>query len=234
MNEISLTAETREGIGKGFARRTRAAGSIPAVIYGPEIEPVSISLDERIFRTAMKNATSSSIFNLDVGGQKSKVVLRQIQRDPVSSRVIHLDFHAISMTRPIKVSVPITMIGTPVGVKTDGGIMQTTMRELEISCLPGDIPEQIEINVEDLGIGESLHVEDLDLEKVTILAEPQRTIVVISAPTVVKSADEEAEEAEEGEEGVEGEEGAEGAEGATPAEGEAPAEGAKDAKPDKK
>ena len=224
MKEIALTAVIRVANGKGAAHRTRSEGNIPAIIYGPEIDPISIAVNEKEIRTAMKNASSSSIINLNVDGKENRVVLREIQRDPITSKVTHLDFHAISMTRPIKVSVPIILVGTPIGVKTDGGIMQTTLRELDISCLPGDIPDQIEVDVSELSIGESVHVNELELDKVTILTELQRTIVVISAPTVVKAATVEGEE-EEGEEGVEGEEAAEG-EAAEGAEGEKKAEGA--------
>ncbi|MEA2031048.1 MAG: 50S ribosomal protein L25 [candidate division Zixibacteria bacterium] len=203
MKEISLTANERENIGKGFARRARVAGNIPGVVYGPEIAPIAIAIDKHEFREAWKSATSNSIFNLNVNGKKNKVVLREIQRDPVTSKVIHLDFHAISMTRPIKVRIPISLVGVPEGVKTDGGIMQTTLRELDIYSLMNDIPDKIEIDVSDLGIGDSLHVSDLDIKNVTILSDLDRTIVVISAPTVVKAVSEEAEEGEELEEGEE-------------------------------
>ncbi len=194
MKEVLLSAMTRSGTGKGPARRVRMAGGIPAVVYGPEIEPEPIAVNERDFRAVMKTATSSTIFTLDVNGKKNKVVLRDIQRDPVTSKVVHLDFHAVSMSKPINIFVPITFVGTPRGVKTDGGIMQTTMRELEISCLPSDIPEQVEVDVTDLGIGESIHVGDINIPNATIAAEKDRTVVVISAPTVVKAAATAAEE----------------------------------------
>jgi len=221
MKEIALSADIRECSGKGGAHRTRAEGKIPAVVYGPEIAPFSVALHEKEFRTAMKNATSSSILVLNVGGKENKVVLREIQRDPITSRVTHLDFHAISMTKPINILVPIKFHGTPIGVKNDGGIMQTTLRELDISCLPGDIPDQIDVDVTNLGIGESVHVKDLDLGNVSILTELGRTIVVISAPTIIKSAVAEGAEAAEGEtaEAAEGAETAEGAEGEKKAEG---------------
>ncbi|MCK4302287.1 MAG: 50S ribosomal protein L25 [candidate division Zixibacteria bacterium] len=216
MKEVPITAIRRDSVGKGFARRERMAGNIPAVVYGPEVEPVPISVDERAFRTAMKAAGgASTLISLDVEGAKNTVVLREIQRDPVTSKITHLDFHAISMTRPMYLSIPISFVGTPRGVKTDGGIMQITMREMEVSCLPTDIPDKIELDVTDLGIGDSIHVKDVSIPKANILDSERRTVVVIAAPTVVKAdAVEEAEEAEV----VEGEEGAEAAEGATEAE----------------
>ena len=111
MKEIPLNAKLRNEKGKGPARRTRSEGKIPGIVYGPEIDPVSIAVDEKVFRSAIKLSTSSTIFNLDVDGKENKVVVRDIQRDPVTSRVIHVDFHAISMNRPINIAIPIKFIG---------------------------------------------------------------------------------------------------------------------------
>ena len=228
MREIPISIERRHDVGKGFARRTRMAGRIPCVVYGPEIDPISVAVEERAFRASMKTATSSSILNLNLDGKETKAVVRDMQRDPVTNRVIHVDFHAISMNRPINVSIPIHFTGSPIGVKVDGGIMQTTMRELEISCLPVNIPDQVEIDVSELSIGDSIHVGDLELENVNILAELRRTIVVISAPTIIK-----AETTAEDEEALEGEEG-EAVEGAEAVEGEGEAEKKDEAKPDER
>jgi large subunit ribosomal protein L25 len=217
MKEISLSVQPRTDVGKGFARRARMGGFIPGVVYGPEIDPKPVSVEEREFRAAMRHASSSAILNLNLDGRETKAVLREMQRDPVTNRVIHVDFHAISMNKPIHVSIPIHFTGTPVGVKVDGGIMQTTMRELRVSCLPADIPDDIVLDVSELGIGDSIHVRDIAIENVDILSEERRTIVVISAPTVIKAEAAAAEE-EEGEEAeAAAEEGAE----ETPAEGEA-------------
>ena len=215
MKEIAISATLRQEVGGGSGRRTRAAGEIPAVVYGPETEPMAVAVNERNLRAAVKESGLSSIINLDVEGKETKVIIRDVQRDPVSSRAIHIDFHAISMTKALHISVPILFEGTPLGVTVDGGIMQTTMREIEISCLPKDIPQHIEIDVSELHIGDSIHVSDLDIENVTLMAEPQRTVVVISAPTVVVEpvAEEEEGELAEGEEGEAAAEGAEGAEG---------------------
>lgn len=239
MKEVTLEAVIRTESGKGSARQTRREGRIPAITYGPDTKPVGVAIDDREFRAAMRAGISgSTIFNLTIDGKSSKVILREIQRDPVTSNVIHLDFLTISMNKPIHVSIPVNYIGTPVGVKVDGGIMQVTMRELEISVLPSHLPETIDVNVEELHIGESIHVRDISVAEATILAEEQRTMVVISAPTIVKAAVDE--EAEEGEEGVEGdEEAAEGdaeakAEGAETAGDAKDAKDAKDGKDDKK
>lgn len=201
MKEISLAVTARSSVGKGPARRERMDGNIPAVVYGPEVPPVSLAVDEKAFRAAMKNVSGSTLINLDMNGKTSKVIVREIQRDPVTSRIIHLDFYAVSMTKPISISIPVRFVGTPRGVKTDGGIMQTTMRDLEISCLPSKIPEFVEIDVSDLGIGDSVHVRDLSIPDVQILSELRRTVVVISAPTVIKAEEVEEEEVAAEEEG---------------------------------
>ena len=215
MREIPLTASRRSETGKGAARRSRREGLIPGIVYGPEIEPFQVAVTEGDLRTAVRAAIgTTSIFNLSVDGQETKVLLREIQRDPVTSHVVHVDFHAISMNKPIDLRYPIHYVGTPAGVKS-GGIQQTVMRELEIKCLPANIPDKIEVDVTPLEIGDAIHVSDLDIPNVEVLSDPQRTIVVVSAPTVIKSVEE-----EEAEEGVEGEEGEE-AEGEEGEEGEA-------------
>jgi large subunit ribosomal protein L25 len=217
MREIPLSAQKRETSGKGPARRNRESGVIPGIVYGPEIESFSVAVNEKDLHRALKRAgTTSFIYNLSVNGSENKVVLREIQRDPITSEIMHIDFHAISMNKPLYISIPITFTGTPEGVKSEGGIMQVAMRHLEISCLPKDIPEIIEVNVEELNIGDAIHVSDIELENVDILDSEQRTIVVIAAPTVVAEPAEE--EEAEGEE-AEGEEGAEGEAGEA-AEGE--------------
>ncbi len=229
MKDISLAAQPRQGKGKGPAHQLRFGGKIPAVMYGPETEPTSLAVEERAFRTAMKLAGGqSALFTIDVNGKQNKVILREIQRDPVSNKVLHLDFHAISMNRPIHISVPVQFTGVSKGVKSEGGIMQVVMRELEISCLPTDIPEKVEVDVTELGIGDSIHVSAIKIANATILGEPTRTVVVITAPTIIKVETPAA--AVEGAEGVPAEgAAAEGAakEGAAPAAaGAKPAAGA--------
>ena len=228
MKEVTLTVIPREGKGKGPARQTRMVGFIPGVLYGPDTKPESIKVDNRVFNAAWKTAGGGSvIFSLEKGGKKTKVLIRELQRDPVSNNVIHVDFHAISMSKPIHLSIPVRLVGTPVGVKTEGGILQATMREIEISCLPTDIPEQVEINVENLHIGDSLQVRDLSIPKVKILEEPDTTLAVVSAPTVLKTVEEEAAEAAAAAEAAGVVPGAEGEVAAADAEGKAPAEGGK-------
>lgn len=213
MKEVTLAATARAKTGKGAARQSRMAGNIPGVVYGPEIDPYSVEVNERDLRAAVKEASTSAIFDLSIDGSVTKVVIRDIQRDPVTSKVTHLDFHAISMNRPLHITVPIHFIGTAIGVKSDSGILQTIIRELNISCLPKDIPDSVDIDVSELAVGDSIHVSELEVPNAKILTEGRRTVVVVAAPTVVTETVSTA----EGEE-LEGEEGA--AEGEA-AEGEA-------------
>lgn len=187
MKEISIAANARQTTGKGFARQARAEGKIPGVVYGPETTPLSVYVAEREFRAAMKAAAgSSSIFTLNIDGKPNKVLVREIQRDPVSSRMLHVDFHAISMTKPINLSIPVHISGISKGVKSEGGIQNLVLRELEISCLPSNIPDFVSVDVTELGIGDSIHVRDLSIPNVTVLEDKDSTVVTISAPTVIK------------------------------------------------
>lgn len=220
MKEISIAANSRQTIGKGPARQARLEGKIPAVVYGPETTPLSVYVAEREFRAAMKAAAgSSSIFTLNIDGKPNKVLVREIQRDPVSSRMLHVDFHAISMTKPINLSIPVHIIGVSKGVKSEGGIQNLVLRELEISCLPTNIPDYVSVDVTELGIGDSIHVRDLSIPNVTVLEDKDSTVVTISAPTVIKVETPSAEAAEAA--AAEAAAAAPGAAGAAPAAGAA-------------
>lgn len=201
MKEVILEASVRKSTGKGSARQSRLAGNIPAVVYGPEIESFPIEVSEKAMRQAVKEGSFNSIFDLQVDGKVNKVLIRDIHRDPISLKVTHLDFHAISMNKPIRLSVPIVLKGESIGVKTDGGILQSAMREIEISCLPKDIIDHIEIDISNLAVGDSIHIRDINVENITILDEERRTVVICTAPSVVSEEttdeDEEAAEASE-------------------------------------
>lgn len=229
MKELNLTVEKRSETGKGVNRRLRQTGDIPAVVYGPETDPIPVKVNyQKLYRT-MHGASMSTIINLEIEGDDvpaRKVLIRDIQKDPITGSLVHLDFHHIPMDKPITLTIPVRTVGIPLGVKTFGGIVQYIRREIEISCLPTNIPDDIEIDISELNIGESIHVSDIDLPEVDIITDSARTLITVAAPTVIKTAAEEAEgEAAEGEEGAEGEEKAEGGEGK--AEGEAKSEGDK-------
>lgn len=229
MKELNLTVQKREGTGKGPNRRLRQAGDVPAIVYGPETTPISVKVNYRMLYRLMHGTPLNTLINLDIegeGGPARKVIIRELQKNPVSGDLVHIDFHSVAMDRPITITIPVRTVGIPLGVKTFGGIVEHIQRDITISCLPAHIPEEVTLDISELNVGESLHVSNLILENVTILDEATRTLVTVVAPTVVKSAAEEA--AAEGE-AVEGE-AAEGeaAEGEA-AEGEA-AEGEEKAK----
>nr|MBN2278850.1 50S ribosomal protein L25 [candidate division Zixibacteria bacterium] len=217
MDEIRLSAEKRIGTGKGTSRQLRMKGFIPGVLYGPEVEPFSLSLNNKELAALMRTGNSSrKLIDLLVNGENDsrKVIIRDLQRDPVSGDFKHVDLYQVSMKKKLTVPVRIHLIGTPEGVKL-GGILQHIIREIEVECLPTDIPDRIDLDVSSLMIGDVIHVSELSLEKVEILDNPKRTIVTVVPPTVIKTAAETAAEAGV----VEGEEVAEG-EGEGTAEGE--------------
>lgn len=224
MEQFKLNAEKRDSAGKGVARKLRMKGYIPGVVYGPDIESERVSVKSVLVSAFLRKfGRSSRLIDLDIDGDNRKVVIRELQRDPVSGALEHIDLYQVSMTRKLTLTVGLELTGTPEGA-TLGGILQHIVRDIEIACLPGDIPEKIEVDVSALQIGDSIHVSDITIEKVDVLIDEKRTIATVVPPTVVKTAAEEAAEKalEEGED-VELAEGevAEGEEGeAKPAEGE--------------
>lgn len=229
MKELSLNVVKRDATGKGANRRLREQGFIPAVVYGPETKPILVQINYRDLYKAMHGVSLSAIIDLTIEGTGEptrKVLIRELQKDPVSGDLVHLDFHHIAMDKPITVTIPIHTEGIPDGVKNFGGIVQMVRRELEISCLPANIPDQVVIDISHLGIGGSVHVSEITLENIEIVTDPGQTIVTVVAPTIIKEAVAEA-EAVPTEGAVEGE--AEKAEGEGE-EKEGPEEGKREGK----
>jgi large subunit ribosomal protein L25 len=224
MKRANLTVNSREDSGKGVARKLRQAGRIPGVLYGPDSEPEKISIDRRSIALLIEGeGKGNTILNLDIEGrEKSEEILalpKEVQHHPITDELLHVDLLRISLDRAITTTVPIHLEGTPVGVKS-GGVLEQQLRNLEIHCLPTDIPEIIGVLVENLDIGDTLHVSDLTVPAgVTVLTPEKTTIAVVESPAKLAAAQAvpEPEEAEaegegEGEEAAaEGEE-AEGAE----------------------
>jgi large subunit ribosomal protein L25 len=200
MKEVEIEAISRHETGKGVARKLRAAKKIPAVVYGKDEKPQPIELNYEHFHTVYHGLHGeNALFNVKIDGKLSerKALIRDIQHDPVYGDILHIDFQHISMDQEIHISVSVKLVGIADGVKNFGGILQWTLRELEVSCLPTRIPENIEINIEALGIGDSVHVNDINIPGVEFLQEGEETIVSVIAPTVIKA--EEAAPAAEGE-----------------------------------
>jgi large subunit ribosomal protein L25 len=207
---IELKANKRSTVGKGPARSLRREGLVPAVLYGPDTKSVLLTVQTLDLTSALKKSAAGQVlFNLDIedeGTGKRSAMIKEMQTDPVSRNVLHIDFLEISMDRKIKVMVPVTTVGKSIGVEM-GGLLQIIRRELEVECYPNDIPESIEIDISDLDIGNSVHVEDISLkEGIEIPHEVDFTVVTILSPKV----EEEVEEEEEGLEEVEATEVAEG------------------------
>lgn len=232
MKEITLSAEKREGKGKEASHKVRQNGSIPGVIYGPEVEPITIAVKTIELATLIRReGRTNMLIDLNVGGEDSprKVIIRELQRDPVTSIPKHIDLYQVSLKRKLNIAVQVNLVGLAEGVKNSGGILQQVRREIDIACLPTEIPDTVEIDVTEMSIGDSIHVEQIELEGVDILTDKKLTIATVVPPTVIKVDEPTEEELEEGEEGVEGAEGAEGAEGEAKAE-DGKAEAGKDAK----
>ena len=217
MDQPVLAAQVRKSKGKGAARRLRRDNKVPAIFYGPKTEPVMLAVDYPELNRIMKHSSGDNViidlqFQSDHGAETRKVMLKELLLDPIKDTCLHADFYEISMDKEITVNIPIRLINTPEGVAL-GGVLQHIRRELTISCLPSNLIDFFELDVESLQIGDSLHIRDIEIpEGITSLDEDHLTVAIVAAPTVVEE-----EEEEEEEEGVEGEEGAEG----TPEEGTA-------------
>ena len=184
MSVIQLKGSRRETVGKGGARKARAAGQIPGVIYGHGETPVPVAVDLREFELALRgHKGGNAIVNLNVAGSAAVTALvRDVQYDPLSRGIVHLDFQHISLTEQIEVEVVLHFVGLPVGVKDGGGILEHSVRTLEVRCLPTAIPSSIDVDVTALNLGDSLHVRDLHVEGFTIVTDPDVTIAAVVAP----------------------------------------------------
>jgi len=218
-DNIQLNAEPRADSGKGASRRLRRTDRVPAIVYGGDSDPQSITLDHDKFSHELENeAFYTQLIDLNIGNSKDEVILRDLQRHPYKNRILHADFFRIDKKTPIKIVVPIHVINAEecVGVKLDGGMMTQLTTEIEVISLPKNLPEYLEIDAENLHLGESLHLSDIKMpEGVEIVAltnveETEHDDHDLGVLSVVKTRAEEeisdeAPEAPEGEE-AEGEE----------------------------
>ncbi len=187
MAVIALSGQRRERLGKGGARTTRRAGQIPAVLYGHGETPVSVTIGARDFDLALRGHKGGNpIVNLSVDSKEFTALIRDVQYDPVTHDILHLDFQHISLTETIEVKVNVHLTGLPIGVKDAGGILEHILREVEVRCLPTAIPASIDADVSALNIGDSVHVRDLVVPNVTILTDADSTIATVVPPTVME------------------------------------------------
>ncbi len=201
MSDFGLKATVREGRGKGVARRLRAQGQIPAVVYGAG-EPVAVALAAKeVDKILHSHGGSHAVIDLDLDGQKKQVLIRDYQSHWSNGHLIHCDLLELHKDHKVTVTVGLEVVGeTAIGVRESQGIMQQQMHEIEIDCLPSAMPESIEVDASGLDIGESLHVSDLKLpEGVQVHAAPETAICTVLAPKLKAedSAEDAAEEATE-------------------------------------
>jgi large subunit ribosomal protein L25 len=207
---IELKTNIRTTVGNGPARRLREAGQIPAVLYGPKTESVLLSVNKNNFDLALKQGRSGQIIlNLVVQNNDETytrpAMIKELQVHPVSRNYLHIDFYEIDMDRKITVGIPIVTVGRSVGVER-GGVLQIIRRELEVQCLPFEVPESIEIDVTDMDMGDSIHLEDISLDgEVEFMGESNLTVVTVLSPKLEEEPEEEEELEEEDAEKEEGE-----------------------------
>jgi large subunit ribosomal protein L25 len=207
MATIQLDSKKRTMTGKGSARKLRSVGRLPVILYGPETNPIMLSLDYKHLQKILRGKSAENIiFDLKVDSngtnQSRRVMIKEIQKDPVTRDYLHVDFYEISMEKELEVDIPVYLVNTPIGV-SEGGILEHIRRELKISCMPKNLVDKIEIDVSGLDIGQSLHIEDITLPPgLKSIEDRDLTIATIVAPSIEEEKVEEEVE-EKGEEEVE-------------------------------
>lgn len=184
MATASLNAKPRTETGKGVARKLRAAGEVPGVIYGHGREPQALTVNAREFnRLADRIRITSTVIELALDGKVAKTLIRELQRHPLNRETLHIDFQELVAGEKVNVSVPLRFTGTAEGVKTGGGILEEVMHQIEVRVDPSNIPDHIDVDVTALTIGHGLHVRDLILPPgVEVLDDPDNTIATVTPP----------------------------------------------------
>jgi len=205
--QIELNAELRHDVGKGASRRLRRSSeNVPGIIYGGGKDPQAVTLNVfQLGKAMQQEAFYSQILSVVVAGEPQQAIVRDLQRHPANEKVLHIDFLRVRADQPIQVSVPVHFVNEDRcrGVRQEGGIVSHNLTEVEISCLPAELPEFIEVDIADLGVGEAVHLSDLSVPAgVTIVQlalgeDHDMTVVTVTAPRV-SGAEAEAEEAEGG------------------------------------
>jgi large subunit ribosomal protein L25 len=184
MATVSLNAKPRTETGKGVARKLRAAGEVPGVIYGHSRDPQSLTVNAREFnRLAERVRITSTVIELALDGRVAKTLIRELQRDPINRQTLHIDFQELVAGEKVNVNVPLRFVGTPEGVKTGGGILEEIVHSIEVRVDPANIPDHIDVDVTALTIGHGLHVRDLSLPTgVEVLDDPDNTVATVTPP----------------------------------------------------
>lgn len=189
MERVDLEVNVREVAGKGGARKLRARGLVPGVVYGSGTDSTAVQVDAHEMERLIVQHLRSVLSLQGPKGLKGKLaIIKEVQRDPLSQRLTHCDFYVVDTKKRINVEVPLSFVGKPEGVEL-GGVLEPLLRQVEVSCLPLTIPERIEVNVEHLGIGDSVHVRELSIpEGVELLVEGDIAVVHVAAPRIEEVA----------------------------------------------
>jgi large subunit ribosomal protein L25 len=247
--QVQLKASKRSESGRGPVKRLRATGVVPGVVYGPHTEPVIVTVSKVALSDVLAHAVGGNVLvdlQVEEGGKTVQrlTLIQDVQKHPCTDVILHVDFREVSATEKMRTTVAVRPVGEPEGVKTGGGVLEFIMRDLHVECLPKDLPDVIEVNVEKMEIGQSIHVSDITPPAgVTLLDQKGQAVFIVAAPIAeeveaVPAAGAAAGEPEvigakkaEGEEGVEGEKKAEAGKPAAAGKAEAkPAAGKADAK----
>lgn len=195
MERPAMTAEYREEVGKGAAKKLRQKGMIPAAFYGPKAKPMALTVNPReLVKSLQTDAGGNVLIDLQIrkgdGVEKRVVMVKEVQVDPLKDVPLHVDFYEVAMDTRITVEVPIRLVGRPEGVKV-GGILEQVRRTVQIQCFPEDIPRSIDVDVSALKIGDSIHGGDLRVEKAKILLDATATIATVVPPAAEEKKPEE-------------------------------------------
>jgi large subunit ribosomal protein L25 len=202
MEQKTLEFAIRDQLKKGPSRRLRRAGKIPSIIYGKN-EPVNIAIDDQEFNEKFHRISESTIITLKSGDKSYDVLVKDYQEDIIKGKILHIDFYEIEKGRALKTHVSIRFIGTPEGVK-EGGFLESLTYEIEVECLPKDLPKEIEVDISPLNVGQSIHALEIpEIPGVKYLMPPDQVICTIAVPKEEKEVIEEVEEEELEAEGVE-------------------------------
>jgi large subunit ribosomal protein L25 len=184
MEEIRIQAEKRIGTGKGMARKLRQNGAIPAIVYGKDVDPLSLTISDRQWKLVQNHVKSNTIIRIEVKDgdttEERPVMLKEAQR-AVTGKVLHVDFLQVSMERMVQVEIPIHLTGDPIGV-TKGGVIEQHLRTIMVESLPGQIPDSLQVDISELDIGDSIHVSEILLPGTRLLEHPDVAIVGVTPP----------------------------------------------------
>ncbi len=188
MPEFEVAAQSRTETGKNANRRLRAQGLVPGVVYGPGQQAVSVAVSPKQIGAILRSARGeNTLFDLELAGSRKKVILKEYQCEPVGGHILHADFYEVALDKPLRVKVPIELQGTPVGVKVEGGLLDFITREIDVECLPADIPEKVVVDVTPIELGKHLRVGEIrPPEKARILTDAE----LVVAHVVTRRAEE--------------------------------------------